>query len=210
MYNDDADGLDGDLLREVVFLYEDASNQRVLHVANFDSEQTHQELAWTLAVESDTFRIASGDRDGDGRASTLGRAKLRGSYAPGIGVSTALGFAIVVLFHLLVGARLYMPMVSPGRIIRYAVLLYPQDYLLVAGLLFALHTLAPRWTRLGGWLTVAALGLISVVRLVQYDALINSGEYLAVEGLQHADLTYLFVTPAVIGRYVLARRERLV
>ena len=141
---------------------------------------------------------------------TLGRAKLRGSYARAIWVSTALGFAIVALFHLVVGAQLYMPMVSPGRIIRYAVALYPQDYLLVAGLLFMLHTLSARWTRLGGWLTVAALGLISVVRLVQYDALINSGEYLAVEGLQHADLTYLFVTPAVIGRYVLARRERLV
>ncbi|MEE2827648.1 MAG: hypothetical protein VX498_00550, partial [Myxococcota bacterium] len=64
--------VDGDVLREAVFLYEDENAQRMLHVANFDSEQTQQELTWTVEVEDKTYRIASGDLDGSGRAQIVG------------------------------------------------------------------------------------------------------------------------------------------
>ena len=64
--------VDGDVLREAVFLYEDSSNRRMLHVVNFDSDQTQQELSWTLEVDEDTYRIASGNLGGANRAQIVG------------------------------------------------------------------------------------------------------------------------------------------
>jgi len=60
--------VDGDILREAVFLFNDENNQRTLHVENFDAEESGTEESWELAVDTDIHRIAAGDIDGDGRA----------------------------------------------------------------------------------------------------------------------------------------------
>ena len=59
--------IDGDVLREVIFLLETSTGLALLGV-NFDSNQTRQEEDWLVGIEDDTHRIAAGDLDGDGRA----------------------------------------------------------------------------------------------------------------------------------------------
>ena len=59
--------VDGDLLREAVFLVETPTGLG-LHVENFDADENRQEETWFMAVEDDIHKVAAGDLDGDGRA----------------------------------------------------------------------------------------------------------------------------------------------